>query len=97
MPLPTEPIGSVPRPRELIQGIQEFSAGRISRSRSIPFMIARSATRSGASKPPGRRSSPMENRRSRALPPTPSTSSATSPPTAWSFASLTATCGSYLA
>ena len=32
MPLPTEPIGSVPRPRELIQGIQEFSAGRISRS-----------------------------------------------------------------
>jgi 5-methyltetrahydropteroyltriglutamate--homocysteine methyltransferase len=32
MPLPTEPIGSVPRPRELIQGIQKFRAGRISRA-----------------------------------------------------------------
>jgi 5-methyltetrahydropteroyltriglutamate--homocysteine methyltransferase len=31
MSLPTEPIGSVPRPRELLQGIQDFSAGRISR------------------------------------------------------------------
>jgi methionine synthase II (cobalamin-independent) len=31
MSLPTEPIGSVPRPRELLQGIQEFSAGHISR------------------------------------------------------------------
>jgi 5-methyltetrahydropteroyltriglutamate--homocysteine methyltransferase len=32
MPLATEPIGSVPRPRDLIQGIEEFNAGRISRS-----------------------------------------------------------------
>jgi 5-methyltetrahydropteroyltriglutamate--homocysteine methyltransferase len=32
MPLPTEPIGSVPRPPELIQGIQEFNTGRIRRS-----------------------------------------------------------------
>jgi len=31
MPIPTEPIGSVPRPQELIQGIQEFNAGRLSR------------------------------------------------------------------
>jgi len=31
MPLPTEPIGSIPRPPEFIQGIQGFNAGRISR------------------------------------------------------------------
>ncbi len=31
MPMPTEPIGSVPRPQDLINGIQEFNAGRISR------------------------------------------------------------------
>jgi methionine synthase II (cobalamin-independent) len=31
MPLPSEPIGSVPRPEDLLQGIREFSAGRISR------------------------------------------------------------------
>ena len=30
MPIPTEPIGSIPRPQELIEGIQEFSAGRLS-------------------------------------------------------------------
>lgn len=30
MPIPTEPIGSIPRPRELIEGIQAFAAGRIS-------------------------------------------------------------------
>jgi 5-methyltetrahydropteroyltriglutamate--homocysteine methyltransferase len=31
MPIPTEPIGSVPRPQALIKEIQEFAAGRISR------------------------------------------------------------------
>jgi len=31
MAMPTEPIGSVPRPQELINGMQEFDAGRISR------------------------------------------------------------------
>lgn len=30
MPIPTEPIGSIPRPPELIAGLQEFGAGRIS-------------------------------------------------------------------
>jgi 5-methyltetrahydropteroyltriglutamate--homocysteine methyltransferase len=30
--IPTEPIGSIPRPAELIHGIEAFSAGRISRS-----------------------------------------------------------------
>jgi len=30
MPLPTEPIGSIPRPPELIEGMQAFTAGRIS-------------------------------------------------------------------
>ena len=30
--IPTEPIGSIPRPTELIHGMQAFSIGRISRS-----------------------------------------------------------------
>ena len=30
--IPTEPIGSIPRPAELLQGIQAFSAGKISRA-----------------------------------------------------------------
>lgn len=30
MPIPTEPIGSIPRPPELIEAVQEFSAGRLS-------------------------------------------------------------------
>jgi len=32
MPIPTEPIGSIPRPPELIEGVQEFAAGRIPRA-----------------------------------------------------------------
>jgi 5-methyltetrahydropteroyltriglutamate--homocysteine methyltransferase len=31
MPIPTEPIGSIPRPPELIEGMQAFAVGRISR------------------------------------------------------------------
>ena len=31
MPIPTEPIGSIPRPPELIDGMRQFAAGRISR------------------------------------------------------------------
>jgi 5-methyltetrahydropteroyltriglutamate--homocysteine methyltransferase len=30
MPIPTEPIGSIPRPRELIDGMQQFATGRMS-------------------------------------------------------------------
>ena len=30
MPIPTEPIGSIPRPPELLEGIQAFNAGRLS-------------------------------------------------------------------
>jgi 5-methyltetrahydropteroyltriglutamate--homocysteine methyltransferase len=30
MPIPTEPIGSIPRPQALIEGVQAFTAGRIS-------------------------------------------------------------------
>ncbi len=33
MVIPTEPIGSIPRPRELLEGIAEFEAGRLSRER----------------------------------------------------------------
>jgi len=32
MTLPTEPIGSVPRPHELLSGIREFDAGRLTRA-----------------------------------------------------------------
>lgn len=32
MPIPTEPIGSIPRSRELIQGMQDFAAGRIAQA-----------------------------------------------------------------
>lgn len=31
MPIPTEPVGSIPRPPDLIAGLQQFAAGRISR------------------------------------------------------------------
>ena len=31
MPIPTEPIGSIPRPPELIAAVTEFAAGKISR------------------------------------------------------------------
>src|SRR2546428_3160991 len=34
MPIPTEPIGSIPRPPELVAGMREFAAGRISLERS---------------------------------------------------------------
>jgi methionine synthase II (cobalamin-independent) len=30
MSIPTEPIGSIPRPLELIEGVQAFSEGRLS-------------------------------------------------------------------
>jgi len=33
MPIPTEPIGSVPRPRPLVEGMQEAAAGRLSSER----------------------------------------------------------------
>jgi 5-methyltetrahydropteroyltriglutamate--homocysteine methyltransferase len=33
MSIPTEPIGSIPRPIELIEGIQAFNSGRISKSK----------------------------------------------------------------
>ncbi len=31
MPIPTEPIGSIPRPPDLVAGLQQFAAGRVSR------------------------------------------------------------------
>jgi len=33
MPIPTEPIGSIPRPPELIEGMQQFAAGRITQDK----------------------------------------------------------------
>src|SRR5205807_1603259 len=31
MPIPTEPVGSIPRPPELVSAMQQFAAGRLSR------------------------------------------------------------------
>src|SRR3989442_8465979 len=31
MPIPPEPIGSIPRPPELVAGMQQFATGRLSR------------------------------------------------------------------
>ena len=33
MPIATEPIGSIPRPRQLLEGLEEFAAGRLSADR----------------------------------------------------------------
>jgi len=37
VPIPTEPIGSIPRPQELLKGMQEFNAGRISQEDLDPL------------------------------------------------------------
>jgi 5-methyltetrahydropteroyltriglutamate--homocysteine methyltransferase len=33
MPIPTEPIGSIPRPPELLEGIEAFNAGRLAKAK----------------------------------------------------------------
>src|SRR5204862_7985037 len=33
MPIPTEPIGSIPRPPELVAGMQQLATGRLTRDR----------------------------------------------------------------
>jgi 5-methyltetrahydropteroyltriglutamate--homocysteine methyltransferase len=33
MPIPTEPIGSIPRPPELVEGMRQLASGRISQDR----------------------------------------------------------------
>jgi hypothetical protein len=47
MAIPTEPIGSIPRSKELIQGMQDFAAGRIA-GRGAPTSQTRSAPSSWA-------------------------------------------------
>ncbi|HLG22443.1 MAG TPA: hypothetical protein VI382_06480 [Candidatus Manganitrophaceae bacterium] len=37
MPIPTEPIGGIPRPRALIDGINAFKGGRISQKELDPL------------------------------------------------------------
>ncbi len=72
MKLPTEPIGSIPRPAALIEGLRGFEAGRISQRNCMRCTILPSKTRFSVWKPPDRRSLRMENRPSTALPPIPS-------------------------
>ncbi len=33
MPIPTEPVGSIPRPPELIEGVRDFASGRVSQEK----------------------------------------------------------------
>ncbi len=40
MPIPTQPIGSIPRPPELIAGMTQFAAGQISRAELQPLYDA---------------------------------------------------------
>jgi methionine synthase II (cobalamin-independent) len=40
MPIPTEPIGSIPRPPELIQALRDFGAGRIDRAQ-VDALVSR--------------------------------------------------------
>jgi 5-methyltetrahydropteroyltriglutamate--homocysteine methyltransferase len=37
MPIPTEPIGSIPRPSELVEGMRQLASGRISRDATRPL------------------------------------------------------------
>ncbi len=37
MPIPTEPIGSIPRPPDLVAGLQQFAAGHGSRDQLPPL------------------------------------------------------------
>lgn len=62
MAIPTEPIGSVPRPPDLVEGLEAFHAGRISREHSTRSRSAPSGTPSHASRRRGRRSSPTASR-----------------------------------
>src|SRR5213593_3794834 len=40
MPIPTEPIGSIPRPPELVAGMQRFATGRLSRAQFVRLQDA---------------------------------------------------------
>jgi len=40
MPIPTQPIGSIPRPPELVAGMKQFAAGKISRAELQPLYDA---------------------------------------------------------
>lgn len=68
MPLPTEPIGSVPRPQELLDGIREFDAGHISRG-ELDALYDR-ATRDTIERFEATGLLPTENRRNPVLRPT---------------------------
>jgi hypothetical protein len=64
--IPTEPIGSIPRPKTLIDGMAAFAEGTISPESSAGCRTTRSRTRSSASKRRARPLSPTASRPSRA-------------------------------
>ena len=73
MPIPTEPIGSIPRPADLIAAWADRQAGRISVERSTRSRSTRCETRSGDSRRPAPPSSLTASRPNRVSPPTRST------------------------
>ena len=82
MTLPTEPIGSIPRPQRSSKGWRPRRPGNCRRRSSRRSSTTPSATRSGVSRRPAPRSSPTASSESRASRPTRSTASRTSRPAA---------------
>jgi hypothetical protein len=66
--LPTEQVGSIPRPTALIQGIQDFEARRISQAQLNELYLAAVQETIQRLEATGSPSSPMENRPSTASP-----------------------------
>ena len=91
MTLPTEPIGSIPRPPDLQAAMQAAADGRIADDELAARFDAAVVDTLHASRRPARRSSPTANSANPALPPTPSPGSPTSIPAASRSRSPTAT------
>jgi len=80
MQLPTEPIGSLPRPKALQDAMSAAAAGKITRAELEPSSMTRCATHCSASSRRARRSSRTARCASRASPRTPWPASPTSVP-----------------
>ena len=68
--IPTEPVGSLPRPPKLQEAYARYDAGRDRQGRAGEAAGRRGRTRSRGSRPPARRSSPTASSAGRASPPT---------------------------
>ena len=68
--IPTEPVGSLPRPSWLQRAYAQYDAGRSPATSSRPSRTRRSGTRSSTRRRPGRRSSPTASSAGRVSRPT---------------------------